>query len=152
MANDTDVLLELLKMQREEARHTENQRATLTNIVILVTAAGLGFLAQQGSLRMSWLGVTLPMLGLGAFGAVACWKYGERWAGYTSLAVPLLEAIGQRHDSLDLQTLRRSGRDEHDMRFRHIIRVEVWWLWVALHAGISTGGLILSLWILVANP
>jgi hypothetical protein len=47
MADETDVLLDLWKGQRDEARQMGNQRATLTNIVIIVAAAALGFLAQR---------------------------------------------------------------------------------------------------------
>lgn len=62
MADGIDVLLDLWKEQREADRQTENQRATLTNIIIIVVAAGLGFIARSG-LRPTMLVVTLPMRG-----------------------------------------------------------------------------------------
>lgn len=80
MTDDTSVLIELWKGQSDEARQMENQRAALTSVVILVTAAGLGFLSQHGHLRTSSVGVTLPMFSVGAFDALACTEYAERWA------------------------------------------------------------------------
>ncbi|MFG1808222.1 hypothetical protein [Streptomyces sp. NPDC049040] len=145
MADDTDVLLELWKGQREEARQMENQRAALTTVVIAVAAAGFGFLTQQGPLRPSSLGVTLPMFMLGAFGAVACTKYGERWAVHYGQATALHRAIGLRHGSLDLPGLVAASRAEHQAEFPRISKVKIWVLWVGLHSAISAGGLVLSL-------
>lgn len=71
MADSSDVLLELWKDQRDQMRQLENQRATLTNIVILVVAAGLGFIAQSGP-GPTMHAVTLPMMPLGSYGAWAC--------------------------------------------------------------------------------
>jgi hypothetical protein len=39
MANDTDVLLKLCEEHWTEMRHIEDQRATITNIVIIITSA-----------------------------------------------------------------------------------------------------------------
>ncbi|MER5299652.1 MULTISPECIES: hypothetical protein [Streptomyces] len=151
MADDTDVLLELWRGQRDEARQMENQRAALTSVVIVVAAAGFGFLAQHGGLRTSSLGVTLPMFVLGAFGAVACAKYGERWAVHSGLADSLRREVGLRHPGLNLSDLIADNRHEHWAEFPRISRVKIWVLWVGIHLGISSGGLVLSLWALVSN-
>lgn len=151
MADDTDILLELWKGQREEARQMENQRAALTTVVIAVAAAGFAFLTQEGTLRLSSLGVTLPMFMLGAFGAVACAKYGERWAVHYGHAAALHRAIGLRHSSLDLPALMATNRAEHQTEFPRISKVKIWVLWVGLHAAISVGGLVLSLCALISG-
>jgi hypothetical protein len=151
MADDSDVLLELWRGHREEARQMENQRAALTNIVIIVVAAGFGFLAQQGDLRASSLCVTVPMFILGVFGVLVCTKYGERWARHAKQAEAFARALGQQHQSLDLATLMTVSHTEHSARFPRIKRVKIWALWAVLHAGISTGGLLLSIWALAAG-
>ena len=46
MADPTDILLEYWKDQRTQARNAESQRATLTNIVLLIVVATLGFVGQ----------------------------------------------------------------------------------------------------------
>ena len=151
MADETDVLLDLWKGHRDEARQMENQRATLTNIVIIVTAAALGFLAQQGGLRASALGVTLPLFLLGSFGAVASAKYGERWAVHSGLADALRHEIGLRHPGLNLPELIAANRAEHAVEFPRVLRLKIWILWVVLHSAIAATGLFLSLWILIAR-
>lgn len=149
MADESDVLLELLKGQREEARQMENQRAALTNIVIVVTAATLGFLTQQGGLRASSLGLTLPLCALGTFGALASAKYGERWAVHSGLAKRLRHELGARHPGLRLHDLIADNHAEHRTKFPRILKLKIWILWVVLHAAIGAGGFLLSLWIMV---
>ncbi|MFE4701404.1 hypothetical protein ACFRIC_30515 [Streptomyces sp. NPDC056738] len=150
MADETGALLDLWKGQRDEARQMENQRATLTNIVIIVTAAALGFLAQ-GSLTTSSLGVTLPLFVLGSFGAVASAKYGERWAVHSGLADRFRHEIGLRHPALNLPDLIEANRAEHAAEFPHVLKLKIWILWVVLHSAIAATGLALSLWIFIAR-
>ncbi|QCX77246.1 hypothetical protein C9F11_17970 [Streptomyces sp. YIM 121038] len=151
MADESDVLLELWKGQRDEARQMENQRAALTNIVILVAAAALGFLTQQGHLELSSLGVTVPLCVLGAFGAAASSKYGERWAVHSGLADRLRDELAARHPHLDLDALVAANRTEHRAEFPLASRMRVWILWVALHTAIGAGALLLSLWIVATQ-
>ncbi|MFJ9740094.1 hypothetical protein [Streptomyces sp. NPDC101166] len=151
MADESDVLLELWKGQREEARQMENQRAALTNIVIIVTAAALGFLTQQEGLGASTLGLTLPLCALGAFGAVASAKYGERWAVHSGLADSLRQELGLRHPEINLRGLIADNHAEHRAEFPRILKLRIWILWVVLHGAIAVGSLLLSLWILVTS-
>ncbi|MEU6227300.1 hypothetical protein [Streptomyces sp. NPDC047042] len=151
MADESDVLLDLWKGHREEARQMENQRAALTNIVIIVAAAALGFLAQQGNLQESSLGVTLPLCALGVFGATTCAKYGERWAVHSGLADALRHEIGLRHPALKLSDLIAANRAEHQAEFPRILRLRIWILWVVLHSAIATAGLFLSVWVLITR-
>ncbi|MEV7240862.1 hypothetical protein AB0N92_06325 [Streptomyces sp. NPDC093248] len=151
MADDSEVLIELWKGQRDEARQMEDQRAALTNIVILVTAAALGFLTQRGHLGLSSLGVTLPLCALGTFGAVASIKYGERWAVHSGLADRLRDEIGLRNPHLNLSDLIAANRSEHQHEFPRARNLRVWILWVVLHTAIAVSGLVLSFWIAVAQ-
>ena len=47
MADKTDVLLQLYAEERAQARQSETQRATLTNIVIVIVGASLAFISDQ---------------------------------------------------------------------------------------------------------
>jgi hypothetical protein len=78
VADHADILLEYWKEQRTHARHTESQRAALTNLILLIAAAGLGFVAQQG-FRETSLIVSVLLSLLGVFGVVITWKYYERY-------------------------------------------------------------------------
>src|ERR1700733_7818455 len=73
MATDSDVLLAYWQEQRNQARHSEDQRATLTNLILIISAATLGFLSQWGWTLRS-LSITVPLVFLGLYGAIASAK------------------------------------------------------------------------------
>ncbi len=57
MADDTDVLLQLWEGQWAQARHTEEQRATVGNFVISISAAIIGFFGIYGFKKKLLYGV-----------------------------------------------------------------------------------------------
>ncbi|MEU1164227.1 hypothetical protein ABZ372_27900 [Streptomyces sp. NPDC005921] len=148
MADSSDVLIELWKDQRDQMRQLENQRATLTNIVILVVAAGLGFIAQSG-LGPSMLAVTLPMMLLGSYGALACMKYRERLALHDAQAVSLRKKLGDLHPGLSIEAGWADTYQSQQARFPKLFSLRLYALWVALHLGIATVGGVLSIWSLL---
>lgn len=146
MADGNDVLLELWKEQREAKRHTEVQRAALTNIIIIVVAAGLGFIADKG-LRTSMLVVTLAMMVLGLYGAFFCLKFYERSEFHTEQARGLRK---QMYSGLGLEAGLRETSDAQRERFRRMRKIRLYALWVALHCAIAAAGAALSVWIIVS--
>ncbi|MFD5433204.1 hypothetical protein ACFWJ4_13690 [Kitasatospora sp. NPDC127067] len=150
MADRIDVLLELWKAQLEADRHNENQRATLTNIIILVVAAGLGFIAKTG-LQPSMLVVTLSILVLGIYGALANWKFHERSAYHATQAGKLRKKIAVQFPILDIEADREETRRKHCGRFPRLVEIELWMLWVALQCAIAVAGADLSAWIIFSS-
>lgn len=148
MADSSDVLLELWKDQRDQMRQLENQRATLTNIVILVVAAGLGFTTQRG-LGPSMLAVTLPMTLLGSYGALACMKYRERHALHDAQALSLRKRLSDLHPSIAIDSEWADTYRRQQARFPKLFRLRLYALWVALHLGIVLLGGALSVWSLL---
>ncbi|MEU9671098.1 hypothetical protein AB0E25_37185 [Streptomyces bobili] len=147
MADGIDALLELWKDHREADRQTENQRATLTNIIIIVVAAGLGFIAQTG-LQTSMLVVTLPMLGFGLYGALACLKFHERSAFHVGQAKGLRRKIASQFPDLSIEAgLTETSRAQR-ARFPQLRRMRSYLVWVALHCAIAVAGAALSGWII----
>ncbi|MFJ5803784.1 hypothetical protein [Streptomyces decoyicus] len=147
MADEIDALLALWKDHREADRQTENQRATLTNIIIVVVAAGLGFIAQTG-LRTSMLVVTLPMLGLGLYGALACLKFHERSAFHVGQSKGLRRKISSQFPALNIEAgLTETSRAQRT-RFPRLRKVRSYMVWVVLHSAIAVAGGALSGWII----
>ncbi|WP_406346980.1 hypothetical protein [Streptomyces sp. NBC_00648] len=150
MADDSDVLIELWREQRDQARQVEEQRATLTNIVILVVvvAAGLGFISQRG-LQLSVLAVTLPMTQLGSYGALACMKYRERSALHDAQARSLRTKLDGLHPRLSIDSEWANTYLVQQTRFPRLFKLRLYALWVTLHVGIAMVGGTLSLWVLL---
>ncbi|MEV6734444.1 hypothetical protein [Streptomyces sp. NPDC051364] len=147
MADGIDVLLELWKDHRAADRQVESQRATLTNIIIVLMGAGLGFLAQKG-LQTSMLVVTLPMLGLGLYGTLACLKFHERSAFHVGQAKGLRRKIASKFPDLSIETgLTETSRTQR-ARFPRLRSLRSYTVWVALHCAIAVTGAALSGWII----
>jgi hypothetical protein len=70
LSKQEDSVLAYWKEHREQLRQSENQRAILTNYVLVITAAVSGFVVQQQfSLRTIPLSVLIVIIGL--YGAVS---------------------------------------------------------------------------------
>ncbi|MFF4041266.1 hypothetical protein [Streptomyces sp. NPDC001816] len=147
MADGNDVLIALWEDQREAERQTANQRATLTNIIILVVAAGLGFIANTG-LQTSMLVVTLSMSALGFYGVLACLTFYERCEFHVGQAEGLRKKIAKQFPALDIEAGLAETCCAHHASFRPRRTIRKHVLWVLLHAAIAVAGAALSGWII----
>jgi hypothetical protein len=150
MADDSDVLLELWKEQRDQLRQTENQRTLLTNIVILVVAAGLRFVAEKG-LRPSVLVVTLPMMLLGLYGALASLKYRERVALHAAQAQSLRGKLSTLHPRLEIESGWASTYGNQQAQFPRLFNLRLYAIWLVLHVGVAAIGITLTLWAMTGS-
>lgn len=48
MADDSDVLIKFCEEQEAQARQSENQRATVSNLIVTIASAITGFIVQIG--------------------------------------------------------------------------------------------------------
>ncbi|MFE6178834.1 hypothetical protein [Streptomyces sp. NPDC056464] len=148
MADASDVILEIWRDQRQAAVQSENQRATMSNIVILVVAAGLGLISQKG-VSSSSLAVTVPMMFLGLYGVIACLKFRERFDLHNKLASQLRVQLVALHPGLDFEPTWRQAYGQHLAKYPRLFKIRLYGLWVVLHAGVATGGFCLSIYALV---
>jgi hypothetical protein len=149
MADKIDVLLAFWQEQRESDRQIEDQRATLTNIVIVIVSAALGFLAQKG-LHPPMLVVTVAMAALGIYGVMASLKSHERCTFHMQQARWLRQKIGELHPELEIEDGLGAVRRAQRTRFPLLARTRMYALWVALHSAIAVTGAALSVWILAS--
>ncbi|MFG2604993.1 hypothetical protein ACGFT2_15830 [Streptomyces sp. NPDC048514] len=143
MADDVEVLLQMYREQHDQARQLETQRATLSNLIIVIASAALGFTAQHG-LETIMLVVTLPMVGLGVYGVLACLKYHERSVLHHRAARLFSCRIEERLPSLLISDDWAELHARQRLRFPKIFKVRLYALWIALHAGIAASGATLS--------
>ena len=92
MSTPEDAVLAYWKEHREQLRQSENQRAVLTNYVLVIVAAISGFIVQQHfDLRTLPLSVLIVVIGL--YGALAVAKYHERADYHLSQARALTRVL-----------------------------------------------------------
>ncbi|MBM0207250.1 hypothetical protein JNW90_32850 [Micromonospora sp. STR1s_5] len=139
MADEVDVLVQQWLSRWEQIRHSENQRATMTNMLLVLTAAGVGLIAQKG-LESGLLLVSGAILLLGAFGAAASLKYYERFRLHLREAGAIRAKIEDKFPGLDLGVLAETTWSEHKAAFPRLAKMPLYSLWVALHLGIALAG------------
>jgi hypothetical protein len=136
---EDDAFLEFWKDHREQLRQSENQRAVLTNYVLLIAAAISGFVVQQQfSLRTVPLSVLTMAIGL--YGAVSAAKYHERADYHLSQARALTRALVQSGALPDASAALEDARLAHYRKYPRLSRLRLNWLWISLHVGIAVYG------------
>ncbi|MGC3864587.1 hypothetical protein ACPSM1_30890 [Micromonospora chersina] len=142
MADEVDVLVQQWLSRWEQIRHSENQRATMTNMLLVLAAAGLGLISQK-RLEPGLLLVSGALLFLGIFGVLASLKYYERFRVHLREAGAIRKKIDERFPGLGLEGLAETTWREHEVAFPRLAKMPLYSLWVALHVGIGlVGGLI----------
>lgn len=144
MTEGHDVLLQFWREQRDQARQSENQRAVLTNIVLVVAAAAIGFVVREGLTDRSNLPVTAGLTLLGIYGAIASAKYRERFAMHLHEAKLMRQRLNALYPELGLEADRQAARDSHQRTHRLLYRVRLHHLWTSLHLGIALTGAVLT--------
>jgi hypothetical protein len=147
MADDTDVLLKMYDEQWTQARHIEDQRATITNIVVVIASAILGFIVQQG-LSIEILPVTILLVVLGVYGAISSEKLYERFQFCVNRATVLRKRVDELHPNIKLVQLNKDFEAQHKKDYPRLSKVRLHYLWFFLHLAIALGGLILTVIVL----
>ena len=137
-----DAVLAYWREHREQLRQSENQRAVLTNYVLVIAAAIGGLIVQQHfSHRTLPLSALIVVIGL--YGALAVAKYHERADYHLSQARALTRVL------LDAGALTESGavleefRQDHYRKYPRLSRLRLNWLWTGLHLGVAAYGVVL---------
>lgn len=148
MADSTDVLLQHWDEQRAQSRQCENQRATLTNMILLVASAALGFITQRG-LDRPMLFVTVPLVVIGLLGAVASAKFYERFRLHNRQARRLTDQLVERLPDLAVDDAYTQARRQHNTRYRFLTKIRLHHLWISLHLAIAITGVALTVVIML---
>jgi hypothetical protein len=161
MDERVNILLQLYSEERLQARQSEDQRATLTNIIIVALAAGLAIVADQ-QFDMAWLAVAISLILLGSFGAIATRKYFERWLRHWNRAYAYREQLFSLFPSIPTELALFTGRSvygrndryesELDARFKFMKAVKLHILWVSFHIIVALVGIGLLLVLVFLGP
>ncbi len=138
MAISADTVIVYWKDHREQLRQSETQRSTLTNLLLVITAALSALIIQQ-KFALTTLPLSIFIVLIGAYGAVAVAKYYERASYHLQQARALTRSLVDAgvlgsDDFLD------EARRLHYERFPRLSRVRLNRLWVLLHLGIMLYG------------
>jgi hypothetical protein len=143
-SDSLEVLLRFSEEHWEEIRHIENQRAAITNLVILVASASVGLASQKG------LSISQPPLAglivfVGGYGLVSTAKLHERYRYLQARLDKFYEKIEILAPEAEFERLRRDAHEEHISKFPRLSVLPVYRLWMALHSAILGLGIVLLL-------
>jgi hypothetical protein len=149
VSESTTAVLAIWQDQKARACRAEDQRATLTNIILTVSALGLGFISQKGLSGPS-LPVAMGLVLLGLYGTLASAKLYERSLLHERQADALFELLEKLHPTIGLGHARQFARTnhEHDHKIMYN-RVRLHAVWEALHLGVAGAGFLIVLLILL---
>lgn len=142
---DADILLQIYREQRDQARQCEDQRAVMTNIVLVLASAGIGLVVQHGLRDRTMLVVTVALVLLGGYGAIVSLKYRERYAYHNAQAKALLHRIDGLYPALHLEEDRANAIERHRSRRHSLYPLRLSRLWVGFHLAIAVIGLGLTI-------
>lgn len=141
MTNDTDFLLKIYEEERTQARHTEEQRATITNFVILISAAIIGFFATKGVDKNSLM-LAVLLVFLGVYGAIFCSKLYERWFFHIRRSREIREHIVDLHHDTEIRELLDSAVKKHKEEYPLLYKIRLHNLWVLFNIMITVIGFV----------
>jgi len=156
VADEKDVLLQLYSEERAQARQSEDQRATLTNLILLMSGGGLAFIAAL-PLRKSSLAISIDLIVLGVYGAITTRKYFERWLRHWHRSYALQSQLFLHYPSIPDRLLTFTHERREDAyekaikkRFPYTSQLRVYNLWTGFHILLAIAGVIVSV-IIVLN-
>jgi uncharacterized membrane protein YdbT with pleckstrin-like domain len=142
MTAPEDAVLAYWSEHRTQLRQSESQRAVLTNYVLAIAAAISGLVVQQ-HFRMQTLPLSIMVVLIGLYGALAATKYHERANYHLGQARALTQVLVQSGELSDNDAILDRFRRDHYQEYPRLSRIRLHGLWTGLHLGVAAYGLVL---------
>jgi hypothetical protein len=143
MDGDSDVLLKLYEESWSSIRHYEEQRAKITNFVIVVASVAAGFVVQQ-KLTIYMFPIAILVVILGVYGALVGSKLYERTQACVAYADTYFTRLSELHPNIGMVQLSNKARAEHKLGFPLMSRIHLHHLWFVLNILIALTGVVLA--------
>jgi hypothetical protein len=149
MKDTNDILLHMIELNWTNARQAEDQRSTITGLIIIIASAIQGGLTQTGFSKNA-LPITLMLIVLGAFGMLASAKLYERFQLNVAMAVNIRKRLEELHPDIQIKKIVDKTEAEH-LAMHPILgeKVRLHRVWQGLHALIVILGITYKIIILV---
>jgi hypothetical protein len=144
LADDSEVLLKFYDEDWRQVRQSEDQRTAFSNITLLIASAVFGYLTQFG-LSRNTLPLTVLLIVLGLFGAVASQKLYERSRLHMELAWAWQRRLSELHPDIQLDRVKGAVEKTQRKRFPRLFRLRLHVVWIALQLSIALAGIILTI-------
>jgi len=139
----------MFKEECDWQRHNESQRANLTALFLGIATALLAFLPKDRPLYCDDWYIPAFMIVVGFVGALAVWKYWERFEYHGTIRWHLEKALDDRIAQKPedrIKEIRKNAIDEHDERPPKLFKdrlLKQHWIWVGVHVIVLIFGSVL---------
>jgi hypothetical protein len=138
-----DVVLAYWAEHRQQLRQSENQRAVLTNYILVIVTAVSGFIVQQ-NLKPATGALSILISLIGLYGATAVAKYHERADYHLSQARALTRVMVESGILDNHDDVLNAARHAHELKYPKLHRLRLHKLWTGLHLAIAAYGVVLT--------
>ena len=148
MTETTDFLLAEAQENWAQARQSEDQRAVISNLIIIIATVIHGVLTQTGFTKNA-LPLTILLIFLGLYGIVASAKLYERHQFHIHRARKLRLRLDELHPDAQVKKTLDEASKEHWANYPFLSqRIRLHIVWLTLHTLIATLGVIYTIIIL----
>ena len=148
MADDTDVLLKMYEEAWEQARQSESQRATVTNIILVIASAILAFIAEIG-LSLKTIPLTLLLVIFGVYGAFITLKLYSIFRRHIWQLRLWRKKIDELHPNAQILLIKNEADKEYKKEYPNLDKLPLHVLWLILYLVIALIGVSLTLLVLI---
>ena len=141
MADEVDILIKFCEEEWTQARQSENQRATMTNYIIIIAIAIFGLMVQM-DLNTKALPLAILLVLIGTYGALVSMKLYERWLLHRRRARYWAKRIDELHPNAQLLQLKKAAIKDHEAKYPRLVRLHLNWLWITIHILIALFGVV----------
>lgn len=147
MNDETEILLKFCEEQWKQARHVEDQRAAVSNLIIITSSVIIGLVSQQG-LSERMLPMTILLIVLGLFGAIITEKLHELFYYHHDKAQAWQNRINELNPNARINETEKIAMESHSTLFRSLRQIRLYQLWKFLQIAVALIGTTLTLLIL----
>lgn len=141
MTGESDVLLSLYLDDIAYARHHEDLRSTVTNLILVIGAALGGLIGFDNNITDSDVPAAAFLIIVGICGAVFSYKHYERFHSHYARARELRKKLDAL-SGLGILEMKHKADEKHRQDFPMAHRLSVGWLWTAFPLSVSVLGVL----------
>ena len=148
-ADTTDILVNMIEENWNHVRHSEDQRATITNLIVIVVSIIQGVLTQTGFTKNA-LPLTILLVILGLYGVVTTAKLHERSRFHINRARKFRDRLDTLCPDAQISLLQQGADEEHQRQHPMLAKkIRLSSLWLALHGFIALLGATYTIVVLI---
>lgn len=150
MVDTGETLLHLFEEERRMGRQSEDQRASIASLVIVIASVINGVLTQTG-FHLKSLPLSILLILLGSYGMIFNAKLYERFRLHDRRADKIRNRLDELFPDAQIRVILMKSDEEQDISYPIISRkIRLYRLWIGLHSLILLQGVIYS-FIIILN-